>query len=109
MTARAASAVGRWAAGGAGGLVATLLAEGALACPACFGAADASAARAMTWGVVTLAAIVLSVVAAFAAFAVRLARNEAATTGQPVEPARAAAQAPGPRRPAAGRVVEAGS
>ena len=47
----------------------------ALACPACFGASDAPMAEAMNWGVLTLLAITVLVLGAFAGFFVRLARR----------------------------------
>jgi hypothetical protein len=52
----------------------TLLVSG-LACPICFGANDAPMAQAMNWGVLTLLAITIVVLASFGALFVGIARR----------------------------------
>ena len=53
----------------------------ALLCPICFGASDAPMAHAMNWGVLTLLAITILVLASFGAFFVRLGRHSRLASG----------------------------
>jgi hypothetical protein len=53
-------------------------APGALACATCFGRADSPLAEGMNMGILVLLGVVLTVLAAFAAFFVFLARRAAA-------------------------------
>jgi hypothetical protein len=54
---------------------------GALLCPVCFGASDAPMAQAMNWGVLTLLAITVAVLASFGVFFVRIARRSRLARG----------------------------
>jgi len=61
----------------------------ALACPVCFGQVDSSALTAARWGVITLLAIIVAVLAAFASFFIYLIRRaKFAEMPLPVESAR---------------------
>jgi hypothetical protein len=56
-----------------------------LFCPICFGASDAPMALGMNWGVLTLLAVTLGVLASFAVFFVRLVRRSEQAQGVRVE------------------------
>jgi len=53
------------------------------ACAACYGQSDSPIARGMTWGILSLLGVVVSVLGGLAAFFVYLARKSAALPARP--------------------------
>ena len=66
----------RWLAGVAGLLLAGIP-EVALGCATCFGATDSPLAQGMNWGIMSLLAVITTVLGGFVAFFVFLARRAA--------------------------------
>jgi hypothetical protein len=62
------------------GLLAAAQSTPVLACAVCFGKSDSALAKGLHWGVISLLAVVLSVLAAIAVFFVYLAKRSASVT-----------------------------
>jgi len=56
----------------------------AWACAACYGQSDSPLAQGMNWGILSLLAVVVTVLGGVAAFFVYLARRSSTTLAQPV-------------------------
>ncbi len=62
---------------GLGAAMLIALPQGASACAVCFGAPDAPMTKGMAWGILSLLAIILTVLAAVSAFFIFLAKKSA--------------------------------
>lgn len=81
------SSIGGWRSRVLAGCLGLLLAglpEAALGCAACFGASDSPLAEGMNWGILSLLAVIVTVLGGCAAFFVFLARRAARMA--PAEP-----------------------
>lgn len=78
------------------GLAFILAPEVLWACATCFGKTDSALAAGLNWGILSLLAVVLTVLAGITAFMVRVARREA-LTDEPAAPPSPLSTTPPPR------------